>query len=331
MTDSHASSDRIPAVLTSAFDAGFDAGHALQTLLRSDPGARQGADAALLRIMLLRRDYPDAQIVTELVSRADGTSGHAIVRATITLPTGATASSHAEASGDTSALEETERRAIGRALDILGHTIIVAEATGTQEVSTPPRSPRAVSDVPAMRESPISQARQVSPVTSDTGRVPDDEEDYFDDEQGSDPEPDLEADLEAMPPTQETSASPASSQTPESSTAQPPSVVDAMRRANLRRRPTSANPNPPDDAPLPNLPQFHDSRPGQGPAASAPSNPAEPEREPTLEDYSWTAFWRVARPQGFNKVKVEEQIGRSIDGMTPIQVREALAEKGVTL
>lgn len=318
MTDSHASSDRIPAVLTSAFDAGFDAGHALQTLLRSDPGARQGPEAALLRIMLLRRDYPDAQIVTELVSRAD--SGPAIVRATITLPTGATASGHAEASGDTSALEETERRAIGRALDILGHTIIIAEANGTQEVSTPPRSPRAVSDVPA-------QARQVPPATSDADRVPDDEEDYFDDEQGSDPGPDLEA----LPPTQETSASPASSQTPESSTAQPPSVVDAMRRANLRRRPTSANPNPPDDAPLPNLPQFHDSQPGQGPAASAPSNPAEPEREPALEDYSWTAFWRVARPQGFNKVKVEEQIGRSIDGMTPIQVREALAETGITL
>lgn len=331
MTDSHASSDRIPAVLTSAFDAGFDAGHALQTLLRSDPGARQGPEAALLRIMLLRRDYPDAQIVTELVSRAEGTSGRAIVRATITLPTGATASGHAEASGDTSALEETERRAIGHALDILGHTIIVAEVNGTQEVSTPPRSPRAVSDVPAMRESPISQARQVPPATSDAGKVPDDEEDYFDDEQGSGPGPDLEADLEAMPTTQETSASPVSSQTPESSTTQPPSVVDAMRRANLRRRPTSANPNPPDDAPLPNLPQFHDSQPGQGPAASTPSNPAEPEREPALEDYSWTAFWRVARPQGFNKVKVEEQIGRSIDGMTPIQVREALAEKGVTL
>ncbi len=297
MTDSHSSSPRISLMLTSAFDAGFDAEHALQELLRSDAGAQASAGAALLRVMLLRRDYPAAQIVTELVLGEGGSGGGgSIVRATITLPTGATASGHAESGSDTSALEETERRAIGRALDILGHTIIIAEI-GDAETGRP-----------ALHEQhpPQATTASMSPTV-----------------EGGDPDHDPDIDLD-IPSTREASVSPAS----EALSGQPPSVVDAMRRANLRRRPSAANTALAEDD---SLPQAHDPRPDQDPAIVPSPTPAEPESEPALEDYSWTAFWRVARPQGFNKVKVEEQIGRSIDGMTPIQVREALAETGITL
>jgi hypothetical protein len=44
-------------------------------------------------------------------------------------------------------------------------------------------------------------------------------------------------------------------------------------------------------------------------------------------DYSWNEFWPWARRRGYrDKAMVEETLGRSIDGMTPREVRSALQE-----
>jgi hypothetical protein len=54
----------------------------------------------------------------------------------------------------------------------------------------------------------------------------------------------------------------------------------------------------------------------------------DPEPEPPLEDYSWTAFWNWARRLGYqNKVAVEEVIGQSITSLSPAQVRNLLRAK----
>ena len=307
MTDSHSSSRPISPLLTSAFDTGFDAEHALQVLLQA--GVADSAEAALLRVILLRRDYPDAQIVTDLVQHEGRADSGMIVRATITLPTGAMACGYADsdAGNESSGLEETERRAIGRALDILGHTVIVAQSTTVEAPRAPERQSTQVA---------ATGVTVTAPPTSNALR--------------SEPELDEEADTQPVSPPE-----PVSGQA--QSQPQPPSVVDAMRRANLRRRP-QGGPAGPQEEDLPPEDTFRApppmrQRPESTPPPSSAAAPAvtSEEKEPALEDYSWTAFWRVARPQGFNKVKVEERIGRSIDGMTPIQVREALAETGITL
>jgi hypothetical protein len=45
-------------------------------------------------------------------------------------------------------------------------------------------------------------------------------------------------------------------------------------------------------------------------------------------DYSWTAFWRWARPLGFeNRGTVEAYIGRSINELSPADVRQLIREK----
>ncbi len=291
-------------LLTSAFDTGFDAEHALQVLLQA--GIADSAEAALLRVILLRRDYPDAQIVTDLVQQ-DGRDSHGtIVRATITLPAGATASGYAGAGNGRSSLEETERRAIGRALDILGHTVIVTQSATVDAPRAPERQSAPVSPPPAA----VAATDSRSDIRSEPEQVE-------------------EADTQPLPSPESISGQ---------AQPQPPSVVDAMRRANLRRRPQGASAEPVDED-LPPEDTFRAPPPVRSrpesvpppPSSAAPVVASAEEHEPALEDYSWTAFWRVARPQGFNKVKVEERIGRSIDGMTPIQVREALAETGITL
>ncbi|HET8522128.1 MAG TPA: hypothetical protein VFL82_02780, partial [Thermomicrobiales bacterium] len=70
------------------------------------------------------------------------------------------------------------------------------------------------------------------------------------------------------------------------------------------------------------------------PTAEATARPSratvasEAEGEPSLEDYSWTAFWRWARPLGFeNRGAIEALIGVPITNMNPAQVRDLIKEK----
>lgn len=277
VTDSPTSRPRPPFILTSAFDTEFDAEAALQELV-NETGDHDAA-ITLLRVILLRRDYPDARIETDVVESTAG--GRAlVVRAAISLPAGAAATGLAVAGEGGLSLEEAERRAIGRALDVIGHTVLVPDGTAhTRGGAAPIRT--AAPQPPRELDSADRSTHQAPPA----------------------PRP-----------------APPSSAAPQVAA---PAVVDAMRRANRRRHPADTE-LPEDDAPQ--VATVEPAAP-ERPASNAKS----PEPEPALEDYSWTAFWRVARPQGLNKVKVEEIIGRSIDGMTPLQVRDALAEAGVTI
>jgi len=286
VTDSPTSRPRPPFILTSAFDTEFDAEAALQELVHAT-GDHDSA-ITLLRVILLRRDYPDAQVETNVVESTAG--GRAlVVRAAITLPAGAAATGLAVAGEGGLSLEEAERRALGRALDVIGHTVLVPDGVAHSRGDA----------APTRTAAPQQPSRELDGADRPARQAP------------AAPRP------AAPSPAQSTAPLPAAPQVAA------PAVIDAMRRANRRRHPADTE-LPEGDAPQ-----------GATVAPTAPERPSpnapSPEPEPALEDYSWTAFWRVARPQGLNKAKVEEIIGRSIDGMTPLQVRDALAEAGVTI
>jgi hypothetical protein len=69
------------------------------------------------------------------------------------------------------------------------------------------------------------------------------------------------------------------------------------------------------------------------PRAAAPSPaPPTPETDDEVEvdaaDYSWTAFWRWARPLGFeNRGAVEAFLGQTINNLTPGDVRRLIRER----
>ncbi|CAN5679446.1 hypothetical protein BH23CHL4_BH23CHL4_01950 [soil metagenome] len=75
------------------------------------------------------------------------------------------------------------------------------------------------------------------------------------------------------------------------------------------------------------------NRPGR---RSEPPKPVRNEAPPTanvsenpsLEDYSWNAFWQWARSQGHtSKDDLDRAIGRSTAGMNPAQIRDLLAKR----
>lgn len=69
--------------------------------------------------------------------------------------------------------------------------------------------------------------------------------------------------------------------------------------------------------------------PRSSPRQAAPASNEADDDEVDTADYSWTAFWRWARPLGFeNRGAVEAYIGRSINDMNPVQVRQAIRAKG---
>jgi hypothetical protein len=50
--------------------------------------------------------------------------------------------------------------------------------------------------------------------------------------------------------------------------------------------------------------------------------------EPPLEDYSWTAFWKWAREQGYeSKGGIEAYIGRPMNNLNPAEVRQLIITK----
>lgn len=68
------------------------------------------------------------------------------------------------------------------------------------------------------------------------------------------------------------------------------------------------------------------------PRAVTPAAPAPPDGdEPPLEDYSWTAFWRWAREQGYDsKGGIEAFIGRPMNNLNPADVRQLIIAKRET-
>ncbi|MFL5759900.1 MAG: hypothetical protein ACJ789_09175 [Thermomicrobiales bacterium] len=64
------------------------------------------------------------------------------------------------------------------------------------------------------------------------------------------------------------------------------------------------------------------------PVPPSPPEAASEEVEIDPADYSWTAFWRWARPRGFeNRGAVEAFLGQTINNLTPGDVRRLIRER----
>jgi hypothetical protein len=236
-----------------------------------DQGAGDSAQATMLRIVWLRREFPSAVIDTEAIKIERDL---VVIRALVSLGEDGSGSGFAaELTEDhpslAIALETAETRSIGRALDVLGLIL-------------PP------DDEPHTRPEPIRQPER------------------------SRPQPALSTESE-----------------------EPPAVVDALRRA-ARNQPRSIRPVDEVEAELPaERPANADVRftvPTPFPQRPASGETDDQSAEPALEDVSWTAFWRWARDKGLmRKVDIEQRIGRTIDDLSPAQIRIALRETGVDL
>ncbi|MGN6483890.1 MAG: hypothetical protein ACTHMX_05750 [Thermomicrobiales bacterium] len=308
----------------------FDPATALVAAATAEDGSVE--EIVLLRLLVLRRAHPDAIVRTHLERVEDD---QVVLRAEVTLSTGASASAYATAGGGVASIERTEHRALGRALDALGEAVLVDISRKGDESLAP--APEAVG------RDDSSDAIILPDLDDDTWE--DEEEPAFDPPTATSsphaPEPEPERDL---PPSRFSPPPPPGRATPRpepdypesppsrpaGTTPPPPAVVDAVRRANLRRHGT---------APQADRTPIESDAPEEIDATTAsPSSPSrhlddvttEPD-EPPLENYSWTAFWRVARPLGLDKMKVEQIIGTPITSLTPLQVRERLQAEGVDI
>ncbi|CAA9553051.1 MAG: Phage protein [uncultured Thermomicrobiales bacterium] len=264
------------------------------------------------RLLWLRREHPDAHIVTEHV-RIDETS--AIFKATVDLPSGGRATGYgSETAGDFGDfIEKAETKAIGRALNALGYGAQFAEGEedGSAELRppTPGRSSPAVSQVASSTANRGGSGRGdiASPAPAPREPVP------IDRQATATAPPDV---APATPLTiSPTSPSDADQALPAADRAEPKSSEDAATDTHLGpvSVPASRGATP-----------RGGTRTGTGPANDSPS-------DIDMADYSHTAFWKWAREQGFlEKADVERKIGRAMKGLTPREVRELLIQAGAT-
>jgi hypothetical protein len=245
--------------------------------LRGRGGSQDYLDVKF-RLLWLRREHPDAEILTEHV-QIDATT--AIFKATVSIPGGGKASGYgSETAGDfADFIEKAETKAIGRALNALGYGAQFAE--GDEEPQTGPSAP------PARQQTPSTPPPSVAKpplATADASTAP--------------PHP-------APKPTPLTQRAAAS---------RPTAPIDIASAGRERPAPE------PKPATRPTLESA--ARPAR------PAAEADTDAEPPLEDYSWTAFWRWARPLGFeNRGAIEALIGVPITNMNPAQVRDLIKEK----
>lgn len=125
-------------------------------------GAQQTYLPVTARLLWLRAEHPDAQVVTEAL-RLDEKG--AVFKATVTLPGGGSAVGHgSETAGDFGDfIEKAETKAIGRALTALGYGTEFAEgqddptlaaATEVSPTAPAPRAPEPVIALPATTPAP---------------------------------------------------------------------------------------------------------------------------------------------------------------------------------
>lgn len=221
---------------------------------RDDRGVR-------LHLQSLRREHPNAEIVTEHIRIDDEI---AIFRATVTIPGGGKATGHGSvrAQADATYIESAEMKALARALAVLGFSAQPAEG---EAAPMPGPSRRASAGIRSIGAS---------------------------------------ADADA----------PTESQGPAQPRPEPP-------RREPSRPGTPDRPVSPEGA----------ATAGRGtpPLTPFPRPSARPsEADPPLEDFSWTAFWRWAREQGFEtKSAIENFVGRSIQSLSPGEVRQLIQAK----
>jgi hypothetical protein len=242
------------------------------------------------RLLWLRREHPDAEILTEHV-QIDQTA--AIFKATVTLPSGGKATGYgSETAGDFGDfIEKAETKAIGRALNALGYGAQFGERSGDEEPVVSPRSssgaPVRTAPSPSVSD-PISAPRTDDPSSSDIQPVP------------------------AIPPaTQEAGAA----------TSTPPIDIAAGRdRGGARAAsPMAASVDAASEA----RPASTAGQDARTPAGDAGGDGTDPD----LADYSWSAFWPWARGQGLNGPKaVEALISRPTAGLTPSELRQLIVQ-----
>lgn len=173
-------------------------------------GAGNTPDAIMLRLLWLRQEHPEAQVMTEALHIAED---RVVIRARIALSGGGAGSGIAAATlspeGDWAALVEgTETIAISRALDTLGYVLRAAEQTVPAPEPTGPRQEPPPTPEP----------------TSSSG-----------------PEP-------AEPSHEESPASPTPRREPARMQETAPPVVNALRRARRPQAPEPPAPETPGEA-----------------------------------------------------------------------------------
>jgi hypothetical protein len=116
------------------------------------------------RLLWLRKEHPDASIVTELVQYDPQM---AIFKATVTLPTGGMATGYGSetASDFPDFIEKAETKAIGRALNALGYGAQFSDAPHPEEPlqgreTGEPSRPSARSEAPPQPEEPAERTTQ---------------------------------------------------------------------------------------------------------------------------------------------------------------------------
>ncbi|HEV2107259.1 MAG TPA: hypothetical protein VGR16_03265 [Thermomicrobiales bacterium] len=131
--------------------------------LRGRGGAQEYLDVKW-RLLWLRREHPDAQIITEHV-QINETS--AIFKATVSVPSGGRATGYgSETAGDFGDfIEKAETKAIGRALNALGYGAQFAEG---DEEGVPPAPSRAAAQPRSNRPKPASSRAPIPIPTAPT-------------------------------------------------------------------------------------------------------------------------------------------------------------------
>ncbi|MGC4108064.1 MAG: hypothetical protein QM753_17210 [Thermomicrobiales bacterium] len=307
----------------------FDPATALIAAATAEDGSVE--EIVLLRLLVLRRAHPDAIVRTHLERVEDG---QVVLRAEVTLPTGASASAYATAGGGVASIERTEHRALGRALDALGEAVLVDVSRKGDETLAMASDPASTPEAPAHDAEPGTTVLPDLDDWEDADIYPD--EPAAQSERRADEREIPPARFSPAPPRGRANASPVEAIEPEPdtttgpqesrTTAPPPAVVDAVRRANLRRHTTGPQADRmPIESDAPTDIDATTAHPVQHPPRPANDDSAD---DAPLENYSWTAFWRVARPLGLDKVKVEQIIGGPITPLTPLQVREKLQAAG---
>jgi hypothetical protein len=300
MNESRATADRPidPMEQAGRGSSAFDPTPYLRQL-RGRGGAQDYLDVKW-RLLWLRREHPDAEIVTEHIKIDDGS---AIFRATVTLPAGGKATGYgSETAADFGDyIEKAETKAIGRALNALGYGAQFAEdaedpagRAGTASPApsgrpaTPTSRPGGSNDIPPRPGAPPSPTG--TPPRAGAGQ-------------------DLDSSAMHRP-----AGSPRAGTEPDTSSPPPPIDLRPGR----------------DRAPEPSAP-IAPSPPTRRPAPRAARSTPPARDEPDLADFTHTAFWSWARQQGLNREGVERLIGRSISGLPPAELRRAvLAARGET-
>lgn len=252
------------------------------------------------RLLWLRREHPDAEILTEHV-RID--EGMAIFKATVTVPTGGKATGYgSETAGDFGDfIEKAETKAIGRALNALGYGAQFSEkgedepTPVTPERRQAPPQPERVAPPPAQPKQPVAQAEPAPPAAPAMATVP------------SQPRP-------------------------------APVAREPLDTSEAREEPVPIRPAASTAAERPARNPAAATRPSASDRSERPARQATPAPTPApdstqddddvdMADMTWTAFWAWARPLGYNKRgDIEQLLGYSIDTLTPADVRAQVRE-----